>query len=128
MQAPDWFGNDPEDLSIRPPPDLERNRQVAIFLSVGDIAAYLHVARQLGRQDLAGRSTLDQAVCLSIATFPTDRVRLERFLDGLLEDTWAELKVHWSHVETLAAALLKRHELSAEEIVQILENAKVESP
>ncbi len=122
-RAPDWFGhNDPEFSNWRLP-DLERNRQAAILLSVGDIAAYMHVARQLGRQDLVGNSTLDQAVCLSIVAFPTDRVRLEQFLDKLLESTRAELKAHWVRVETLAAALLKRRELSAEEIVQILENA-----
>ena len=99
-----------------------------MLLSVGDIAAYIHVARQLGRQDLVDSSTLDQAICLSIAAFPTDHVRLEQFLDELLENTRAELKAHWVHVETLAAALLKRRELSAEEIVQILENDGLECP
>ncbi len=128
MQEPDWFGHDYQDFSIWPLPDLERKRQAAMFLSVGDIAAYMHLARQLGRQEPVGGSALDQAVCLSIAAFPTDRVRLEQFLDTLLEDTQAELKAHWSHVEALAAALLKRRELSAEEITQILENTRVEHP
>jgi hypothetical protein len=117
---------DPQNLLIGPLSDLERNRQAAMFLSAGDIAAYMHLARQLGRQ-LAGGSPLDQAVCLSVAMFPTHRIRLEQFLDTFLEDTRVELKAHWIHVETLAAALLKRCELSAEEIIQILENAGVES-
>jgi hypothetical protein len=128
IQAPDFFGRNRQDFSIWPPPDLERSRQAAMLLSVGDIAAYIHVARQLGRQDLVDSSTLDQAICLSIAAFPTDHVRLEQFLDELLENTRAELKAHWVHVETLAAALLKRRELSAEEIVQILENDGLECP
>jgi hypothetical protein len=127
-QAQNRSGRDPQDFSTGPLPDLERNRQAAMLLSVGDIAAYMHVARQLGRQDPGGGSALDKAVCLSIAAFPTDRVRLEQFLDTLLENTRAELKAHWSRVETLAATLLKRRELSAEEIVQILENASAERP
>jgi hypothetical protein len=128
VQAPDWFGRNLQDFSIWPLPDLEQNRQAAMFLSAGDIAAYMHLARQLGRQDLVGDSTLDQAICLSIAAFPTDRVRLEQFLDKVLDDTQAELRAHWSQVETLAAALMKCRELSAVEIVQILENAGVERP
>ncbi|MGA2033872.1 MAG: hypothetical protein ABSG68_16620 [Thermoguttaceae bacterium] len=128
VQEPDWFGRDRQDVSIWPLQDLERNRQAAMFLSAGDIAAYMHLARQLGRQDLLGRSTLDQAICLSIAAFPNHPVRLEQFLDKLLEDARTELKAHWSHVERLAAALLKHRELSAKEIVQILENARAEHP
>lgn len=123
IQAPDWFGCNPQDFSTGPLPDLEQNRQAAMFLSAGDVAAYMHLARQLGRQHPVGGSTLDQAICLSIAAFPTDRVRLEQFLDKLLENTRAELKAHWGRVETLAAALLKHRELSAEETARILENA-----
>ena len=99
-----------------------------MFLSAGEIAAYMHLARQLGRQEAGRFLALDQAVTLSIATFPTRPVRLEQFLDKLLEDTRTELKTRWSHVETLAAALLRRGELSAEEIMQILENTPANHP
>jgi hypothetical protein len=125
-REPAWTGRDLEDSSLWSPPDLQRKRQAAMFLGAGDIAAHMHLARQLGRQERAGVSTLEDAVYLSIAAFPTDHVRLEQFLDNLLEDTRAELEAHWRHVETLAAALLKRRVLSAEEITQILENDEVE--
>ena len=125
-QGPDWTECDRDDSSLRSPPDLQRKRQAAMFLGAGDVAAHMHLARQLGRQERAGVSTLEEAVCLSIATFPTDHVRLEQFLDNLLEDTRAELEAQWRHVEALAAALLKRRTLSAEEITHILEDDDVE--
>ena len=125
-QDPDRPGDENPDVQVWPLQDVQRNRQAAMLLSAGEVAAYIHLARQLGRQEQAGGPTLDQAVCLAIAGFPSDRVRFAQFLDTFLEDTRAELKTHWRQVETLADALLKRRELSPEETLQILENARWE--
>ncbi len=84
MQAPDWFGNDPEDLSIRPPPDLERNRQVAIFLSVGDIAATCTShGNWEGKIWRAARPWIKQFACLSPRSRPTASA-----WNGSLTDSW----------------------------------------
>jgi hypothetical protein len=99
-----------------------RARQEAMIWCAGDIAAHLHFDRQLCKQGLAGKPTIHWAASLAVAQSAVGTQELVGYIEGFLEDARAELDAHWLKVERLAAALLKRRSLSADEAAWILGN------
>ena len=106
--------------SLRTSEAIQRARQEAMICCAGDIAAHIHLGRQLRKHELAGKPTIDWTASIAVSQFAVPTRQLACYIDAFLEDTRAELDAHWPKVERLAAVLLKRRSLSADEAAWIL--------
>jgi len=109
-----------EETSLPTPTQIRRSRRQAMILCAGDTAAHMHLVRQLRKQGLAGKPTIDRAVGLAVAQLAVKTEHLAQYVDAFLEDTRAELDAHWPQVEKLATALLTWRRLSTGEVIRIL--------
>jgi hypothetical protein len=100
--------------------EARRARREAMICCAGDIAAHLHLDRQLRKCGLAGKPTIQLAASIAAAQAAVRTQELGSYIEGFLEETRAELDARWLNVERLAAALLRRRSLSADEATSIL--------